>query len=294
MKRVLVILMGVALVVGLAVPAWALDGYHEVLRLESGLWVSTNKATMFSEGSFSCQYRFESGTVPIGQTTYVLPYPETAPGGVAKCRFDVLNDVYLYPWIEAHITENHMTWDIFKPGTYLAKAFIVQVQANCDVQIHMGGGTWWIPGSAVGEGSGAITHQKFNVEIPPVEHIDNADDTKIEDKPRERGLLVDVAGAEKNPDGTDPDEIEVFYAYYKVTDGTKPDQHTILPAELTAIGSWVAADDLNCDTIYFYDSDALHTPNKHHAVFFEKLVVEHCDSEGYYTDSFAVTVTPDP
>lgn len=282
MKKVMVLITVGAFLIGVALPALADDGYHEVKEFNSVEgWVKTDKATLYSEGSDSGQYRFESEAAPCFGP-YVEPYPQP------PVQFDVKNDLHLFPWIEADITEVHLTWDIFKPGDYMAKAFIVQLQANCPVQVHLGTGTWLIPGRLI--------DGKLNGHIDLVEFMKEGDDNEFQDKLRYMGLLRGIDGAEKNPEGTFPDEIEVRWTWYEVW-GDKPDLHFISDEELALLppkDDWRRAPGLNCESIIVQDSDELHKPENYHLVFYEDVEIETCDSEGKYQDLFAITITPDP
>lgn len=172
----------------------------------------------------------------------------------------------------------------------MAKTFIVQLQANTAVQVHLGGGSWYIPGPLV--------DGKLNGHIDLVLFTEKEDDEDalIEDKERERGLLRDLELNYKNP-GTPDDFIDVRWAWY-FTYGDKPDLHYIDDSELAQLPAdkddWTRASDLNCTVIIVEDSDELHEPENFHIVFFEDVEVEPCDSEGKYVDLFAITITPDP
>jgi len=287
MRKLMVVLTVVAFLMGLALPALADEGYHKVLEWTTTGWVSTDKASLYSEGSGSGQYRYENEAQPCFGP-YIEPHPQSIVPGVPAVQLHVKNDLHLFPWIECDITENHLTWDIFKPGDYMAKVFIVQLQANCPVQVHLGTGTWLIPGPLVdGKLNGHIDLEDFTKEGP---------DNEIEDKIRIAGLLRDAAGAEKNPEGTPTDEIMVRYTWYEVW-GEKPDLHLISDAELDLLppkDEWIPAPEMNCESIIVLDSDELHLPENYHVVFYEDVEIEPCDSEGKYQDLFAITITPDP
>lgn len=280
MKKLVILTVAVFLV-GLAVPALADPGpgYHEVYKLNDPLpgWNLTDDCEMFSEESDSDQYRWESAEgVEPGDPIYVEPTPE------APVQFDIMNHAHLFPWIDAHITETHLTWDIFKPGDYMAKTFIVQLKANCDVLIHLGGGTWDIPVEFVdGKKNGHILFGPFTKD---------GDDELMGDKLREYSLLC------KGSPGTPDDEIEVRWWCY-VAYGPKPPSDEITADEFAMMppkDQWKLARDSNCTSIIIPDSENLHLHNNTHVVFFEDLDVEQCDSEGKYVDLFAITITPDP
>jgi len=285
MKKVVVLMMMMAFLVGLAVPALAEPGYHRVYKWDymSKIWDKTMDCEMFSKESDSGQYRWQSdeNAYPC-QDTYLPPHPEP------PLQFDVYNYAHLFPWIEAEITETRLIWDIFKPGNYMAKTFIVQLKANCDVQVHLGGGTWDIPARFVSEDEAG--YQDGHIEFAPF--TKEGDDEEIGDKIRQYSLL------NKESPGTPPDEIEVRWFWY-VTHGDKPPPHEITAEEFEIIPpkddpKWVPASDLNCTSVTVEDSEDLHKPMNTHLVFFEDLLVEQCDSEGKYLEVFAVTITPDP
>ena len=281
MKKLLVALTVMAFLVGLAVPALAEEnGYHEVYKYDyaTGMWVLTDDCEMFSQDSDSDQYRWESaeGVGPC-YPYYVEPTPE------APVQFDIMNHAHLFPWIEAHITETHLTWDIFKPGDYMAKTFIIQLKANCPVQIHLGGGTWDIPAEFV--------DGKLNGHIDPGPFTKEGDENMMGDKLREYSLL-----GKDDISGTPPDEIEVRWWCY-TAHGVKPPAHEITDAEFALMppkADWPLARDSNCTSVTIPDSEELHVLDNTHVVFFEDLFVEQCDSEGKYVDLFAVTITADP
>ena len=298
MKKLVVASTMVVFLVGLAGFALAGPGYHEVYRwgVPNPGWNLTDDCEMFSEGSKTLQYRWESaeGVGPC-DPEYVEPTPEFPPP-----QFYIVNHVHLFPWIEVHISETHLTWDIFKPGDYMAKTFIIQLKANCPVLIHMGSGTWDVPVEFVdGKENGHIVSGPITKEGPisvvTAHGTFTDDDIGMEDKERERGLLYDAEGNPKNP-GTPPDEIEVRLWWY-TAHGDKPPAHEITAAEFALMPpkeDWSLAKLQNCERIIIPDTDELHKLDNTHVVFFEDLYVEQCDSEGKYQDIYAITITPDP
>ena len=277
MKKLGVALTVVVFLVGLGVPALAHPdpGYHEVYAWVEGRWVLTKDCEMYSKLSKTLQYRWESDEAAVPcYPDYLPPHPE------AVTQFDIYNYAHLFPWIDAHISETHLTWDIFKPGDYMAKTFIIQIQANCDVLIHLGGGTWEIPTAF--EGGPQDGHIVFG------EFTKDDEDELIGDKVRQYSLLC------KDSEGTPPDEIVVRLWCYIAKD--KPPAHEITDAEFGMMppkADWLLARDSNCTSISIPECEQLHYEDTN-VVFFEDLEVERCDSEGKYLDVFAVTITPDP
>ena len=286
MKR-LIILALVASLVGLGIPALA--AYHQVYTPDgngtsngngnSGWRIAGHtECEMFSEDSDGDVYQWQSAEgAEVGSGSYMEP---TVHGPI---QFDIINHAHVFPWIDADITETHLTWDIFQPGDYMAKTFIIQLRANCPVQIHLGGGTWDVPAEFVGG--------KENGHILPGPFTKEGDDEMIGDKIREYSLL-----GKDEISGTPPDEIEVRYYWYTAY-GEKPDTSTISDEEFADMPpkeDWRLGRDLNCESITIPDTEELHEEGQTHIVFFEDLDVEACDSEGKYVDLFAITITPDP
>ena len=277
MKR-LIILALVASLVGLGIPALA--AYHQVYTPTESGWRTAGhtECEMFSEDSDGDVYQWQSAEgAEVGSGSYMEP---TVHGPI---QFDIINHAHVFPWIDADITETHLTWDIFQPGDYMAKTFIIQLRANCPVQIHLGGGTWDVPAEFVGG--------KENGHILPGPFTKEGDDEMIGDKIREYSLL-----GKDEISGTPPDEIEVRYYWYTAY-GEKPDTNAISDEEFADMPpkeDWPLGRDLNCESITILDTEELHEEGQTHVVFFEDLDVEACDSEGKYVDLFAITITPDP
>ena len=278
MKKLIVLTL-VAFLLGLAVPALA--AYHQVYTPDgNGSWRTAGhtECEMFSEDSDGDVYAWQSAEgAEVGSEPYKNP---TVHGPI---QFDIINHAHVFPWIDADITETHLTWDIFQPGDYMAKTFIIQLRANCPVQIHLGGGTWDVPTEFVGG--------KENGHILPGPFTKEGDDEMIGDKIREYSLL-----GKDEISGTPPDEIEVRYYWYTAY-GEKPDTSTISDEEFADMPpkeDWPLGRDLNCESITILDTEELHEEGQTHIVFFEDLDVEACDSEGKYVDLFAITITPDP
>ena len=288
MKR-LIILALVASLVGLGIPALA--AYHQVYTPDgngtsngngnSGWRIAGHtECEMFSEDSDGDVYQWQSAEgAEVGSGSYMEP---TVHGPI---QFDIINHAHVFPWIDADITETHLTWDIFLPGDYMAKTFIIQLRANCPVQIHLGGGTWLIPAEFVGG------KKDGHIELGEFTEKAEGDEFFIGDKIREYSLL-----RKDDISGTPPDEIEVRYYWYTAY-GEKPATGTISDEEFAGMPpkeDWPLGRDLNCESITILDTEQLHEEGQTHIVFFEDLDVEACDSEGKYVDLFAITITPDP
>lgn len=301
MKKLAVLTM-VAFLVGLAAPALAAPGYHEVYKwdLRDGVlgWGLTDEAEMFSKDSDDDQYRWQSaeGVVPGVTLTYAPPTPNP------PVQFDIYNYVHLFPWIDIDITETQLIWDIFKPGDYMAKTFMLQFKANCPVLVHLGSGTWQIPDVFVGTympQDGHIEPGDFTKEgtvTLPYGDPPYTNDIGMEDKVRLYSLLG-ATEPEKSPNVSDEeDKIEVrLWWYWK--HGDKPSTWQISTDEFGRMppkGEWPLARNLNSTEIIIPDTNALHEHDNTHLVFFEDLFVEQCDSEGKYFEVFAITITADP
>lgn len=290
MKKLLVALTVVAFLVGSAVPA--LGAYHQVYKAQFDAttgaftgWALTMDCEMFSEDSATQEYKWQSAEgIGPGSPDYAEPTRQPAP------KYQIRNDVHVFPWVKTHISESHLTWDVFAPGDYMAKTSIISLQANCCIQIHLGGGRITLPGTFVGG--------KTNGHITPITYGLLGANNMIGNKPRISGLMLDSTGAVKNVEGSPPDAIEVRYWWYVVYDDVSPSETHISTDEFAMMpatkAEWDPAESLNCTKIVIPDSEALHEENRTHFVLFEDLLVEPCDSEGKYQDIFAVTITPDP
>jgi len=121
MKRLIVLTL-VAFLLGLAVPALA--AYHQVYTPADSGWRTAGhtECEMFSEDSDGDVYQWQSAEgAAVGYGTYLQPEPHDV------IEFDIINHAHVFPWIDADITETHLTWDIFQPGDYMAKTFIIQL-----------------------------------------------------------------------------------------------------------------------------------------------------------------------
>ena len=306
MKKLLVAVTMAVFVVGLALPAAAAipdpacgpNGYHEVYEFdwEARTWKPINPllryCEMFSKLSNIEQYRFESNpAATICSPDYLNPEAED------PLQKTIVNRLHLFPWIDIHFNQTELIWDVFKPGNYMAKAFIIGLAANCAVHIHFGSGTFDVPDVLVdGQDNG---HIKFREETKPEELA-----VMIGDKEREYSLLS------KESPGTPEDVIDVMWWWVQgsVEDWDEPhkmtadgEQHPYkVPDKDNVVDSphgpfpegWVPADKMNCDYTVLKDSDKLHDAK--YIVFYECIEVEPCDSEGKYLDEFVITIFPDP
>ena len=311
MKKLLVALTMAVFVVGLAVPAVAVtfpepacgpNGYHEVYEFDfiNRVWVPIpallRECEMFSKLSNVEQYRFESdAAAAVCSPDYLNPEAEP------PVQKTIYNRLHLFPWIDIHFNQTELIWDVFKPGNYMAKAFVIALAANCDVHIHFGEGTFDVPDKLVdGQENGHIGFREETKGGPAV---------AIGDKERQGSLLG------KEAPGTPPDVVDVWWWWVQGSvedwdaphimtgDGeqhayTVPDKDNIVtsPHGPFPLG-WVPADLMNCDfTIVrdiLYDGIAkLHFGK--YIVFYEYIHVEPCDSEGKYLDDFVITIFPDP
>ena len=285
MKKIVILTMMVFLV-GLIITPLVNAAYHQVYAWddETCAWreASHVEAEMYSEESDGDVYQWQSAEGADPGTT---PYQEPEPH--APIQFHITNHAHVFPWIDAEITETHLTWDIFQPGDYMAKTFILSFMANCPVQVHLGSGTWEIPATFVGgKENGHIEMDEFTKPATgPVA------DVEIGKKVRQYSLLC----KDEEVSGTPPDEIDVRYWWY-IARGSMPDTTYISDEEFADMPpkeDWRRAERLNCKSITIRDSKKLHEGGVH-LVFFEDLEVEACDSEGKYVDLFAITITPDP
>jgi hypothetical protein len=262
------------------VPALASDsGYHEVYRPDGmGNWYFDVQryAELYGDASEQNQYRWESNPVAtICSPPYYVPEPEDPERKVIE------NEAVLYPWIEIHITDKRLHWDIFKPYTFMGKAFQLYLQSNSPIQVLFGCGTITVP---VG----------FDEALNEIIWDDYTEDQCITDKLRIKSIL----GKGTNDAGTPPDEIEEFIwwdpnPYYPLC----PNAHIITAAELAAIPPWGSPDwihgpDLNGMIWYIPDTVDLHYGQCWQ--FYEVVNVEPCDSEGKYYKEIVLTFAPDP
>ncbi len=191
-----------------------------------------------------------------------------------------------------HIVSNELVWDIFKPGDYMGKAFMIALQANCPVLVHFGsGGPFKVPKSFdfnPKDKDGKIVLGDLTIPDLPA---NTADDKQWQYSMLDKGSI-----------GTSPDVIDVMWWW---TLGTKADYDephymtNVVPGKDNVVDSphgpfppgWVRAPGMNCDyTIIPEDVDHEYQ----YIIFYEDIDVEACDSEGKYFDAFVITIVPDP
>ena len=285
MKKLLVALTGVIFVVALALPAMA--GYHQVYEFDPIYgWIDEpdGHCEMFSKTPKDCQYSFKSDPrAVVCSDTYWPPIVE------APVQVDIANYLHLFPYIEWWINETELIWDVFKPGNYMAKAFVIKLKANCPVHVHFG--TFEnlpVPDGFADGQDGMITWHP---------ETKTGDDNAFDNKQREYSMLG------KELPGTPPDVIDVWWWW---CDGSEadwinahimtnvvPDKGDIGPSPSGPFPTqWVPAPAMNCDYTVFQDTEDLHFGE--YITFYEDIYVEDCDSEGKYIDKFAITIVPDP
>ena len=288
MKKLAVALTVVIFLVALALPAMATNGYHRVFKWEVGAWVETDEAEMFSKLENKEQYRFSSrDPARPCYPFYVPPEPED------PIQKTIINRAHLFPWIDIHFNQTELIWDLFKPGCYMTKAFMIKLRANCPVQVHYGAGTFPAPVDFEdGQEDGKIiigTHEKEDVP-------ENA----LGDKEYQYSLLTKPA----DKTGTPEDVIDVYWWWKQgeVSDWDLPHEVTNVVPDQGKIADpfgdqefpngWVRAAAMNSMCTVIPDSEELHV-NKY-LVFYENLKVEPCDSEGKYLEEFVISICPDP
>ena len=303
MKKLLVVLTLVMFVVALTLPVMGEipdpavgDGYHQVYKWNGTAWVVLGTleryCEMYSdtpEGPNQWNFWSAKGTTPC-----TGPYQNPEPMKPLQKYF--LNELHLFPWVKVVINETRLIWDVFKPGDYMSKAFVIAMQANCPVLIHFGNGTFNVP-----TGFDLATNK---IVVGPYEKEDDAKN-KFEDKNR-TGSLLPEEKAELS--GTPPDVIEVWWWWVEGTQASWDDGHymTETPPGKGADGrpiegpspeggwptAWVPAPDMNGDYTIIPDSEDLHVAK--YIAFYEDILVEDCDSEGKYIDEFVISICPDP
>jgi len=302
MKKLLVSLMAVIFVLGLSLPAMAIDpptiddGYHQVYVFDwaTGIWEvidwQTKECEVFSQGSSFQQYRWESD--PDAEPC-AGPYLPPEPEAPESNNLIVKNYVHYFPWIDMHIVSNEMVWDVFKPGDYMSKAFMIGLKANCGVLIHFGsGGPFPVPANFVFDPldkNGHIEFVDYSVPITPEKTVD--------DKQRLYSML------KEGLPGTPPDVVETMYWWVQgdLDDWNDPHYMTnLVPAKDNVVDSphgpfptgWVRAPDMNCDYTIVPDEVLLHEGK--YIIFYEDIELDECVSEGKYFDEFVITIVPDP
>lgn len=289
----------VIFVVGLALPGVAVepqpidDGYAEVYEWTGTAWMLLNPAEreceLYLQGSQHEQYRWQSDTAAeICFGPYYPPHPEP----LRSNDLFVKNYLHYFPWIEMVIWNNDIVWDVFKPGDYMGKVFMLYLQANCPVLIHFGSGTFPAP---IGFDFDPL--DKDGKIISGEVTIPDTGPTSADNKWWQYSMLKETNI------GTFPDEIEVMYWWEQGTVDDWLDPHyvtTTVPLKTNVVDSpkgpfpagWVKAPTLNCDYTIIPDSLELHDAK--YIMFYEDINVEPCDSEGKYFDEFVITIVPDP
>lgn len=283
-KKILLCLIVAGSWLCLAVVAGAV--YHEVYKWNGVNWVvATNEqATMFSESEDSQEFRFSSSGSP-SFPVYLSPDPGNLGQFLLENVVQVHSSSHCFPnpWIEVWISETELIWDVFKPGSFMAKAFIIGVKAHGPVQVLFGSGTIKIPDSFDPAAHTVIWKDWTK---PAIE------ENTVEDIERAGSLL-----SNKNEEGTPLDAININYWWYVA--GEKPDLHrwdsTVeppVPAQ-SNIGpnpdQWKQASDMNGRVIIIRDIGVWK-----YLVFFENLKVESSDSEGKYFEQFSISIAPTP
>lgn len=283
MKKIVLAVM--AILVSFALPVMAADntGYHAVYRPDGLTWVFDPQkyAEFYGRDSEENQYRWESNpAATICSPPYYVPEPETPERKV------ITDEAVLYPWIEIHITEKNLHWDIFKPYTFMGKSFQLWLQSNAPIQVLFGCGTIQVP---VG----------FDEGLNEIIWDDYTEEACLTDKERIKSIL----GKGINDEGTPPDEIEEFIWW----DPTHffpepPDPHRVSADEMTRVpfwpnigtglDQWKPAPRLNGMIWRIPDTVELHAG--YWIQFYEVLDVEECDSEGKYYKEIVLTFSPDP
>lgn len=310
MKKLLVALTAVIFAVGLVLPAAADipgpaigDGYHQVyvFNYYTGTWDIIDQVLkeceVFSQGSTISQYRWESDpAASVCDGDYYPPEPEDPEDN----NLTVRNYVHYFPWIDMHIVSKDMVWDVFKPGDYMSKAFMIALKANCGVLIHFGsGGPFPVPESFdfdPDDKDGEIVMGPYTVEDVPGKTID--------DKQWQYSMLKKEIGK-----GTPPDVIKTMYWWTQgdIDDWNDPHLMTnLVPDKDNVVDSphgpfptgWVLAPTMNCDYTIVPEVDPVTgDPELHfgkYIIFYEDIYIDDCVSEGKYFDEFVITIVPDP
>jgi len=296
----------------LAIPAMAM--YHEVYKWDGLNWilVTDGKATVFSEGEDAQQFRFS----PLDSGSSV--YHSSRAGNPGQ--FLIENVVQLHsfsnncfsmhsfsnnsnncfsnwhchcsccyhPWIEVWISESELIWDVFKPGCFMGKAFVIGVKFYFPVQILFGSGTIKIPGG-------------FDLKNHTLIWKDwtrpATGEYMMENMERKDSLF-----SNKNKEGTPPDTIDISYWWYFADE--KPDLYEWNPAAEPVpvennVGpnpdQWKRASDVNSQVITIRNTNVWRCKNVQkwkYLTFFENIKVENSDSEGKYFEQFSITVAP--
>ena len=283
----------------LAIPAMAM--YHEVYKWDGLNWtlVTDGKATVFSEGEDAQQLRFS----PLDSGSSV--YHSSKAGDPGQFLIENVVQVHSFsmhsfsnnsnncfsnwhchcnccyhPWIEVWISESELIWDVFKPGCFMGKAFIIGVKSYFPVQILFGSGTIKIPGGF------DLRNHTF---IWKDWTRPTTGEYMMENMERKDSLF-----SNKNEEGSPPDTIDINYWWCFADE--RPDLYEWnraaepVPVE-NNVGpnpdQWKRASDMNGQVIAIPDIDVWK-----YLAFFENIKVENSDSEGKYFEQFSITVAP--
>jgi hypothetical protein len=262
-------------------PAVASDtGYHDVYEPDGDSWaISKQKyAELYGQGSEEQQYRwFSDASATVCQPPYYAPVP-----GPPDKKL-ITDEAVLYPWIEIHLREKDIHWDLFKPYTFMGKTFQLWLQANTPIQILFGCGEMMVPVA-------------FDTVANEIQWGLHRESRCFTDKIRVKSIL----GKDPPNPGTPPDEIAEYLWWYEFIPprpGDEPDPHRITPEELAILPPWPHADWRRAETlngmVWIYD-DTVELHEGWWTQFFEVLDVEECDSEGKYKKEIVLTIAPDP
>jgi len=254
--------------------------YNEVYRWDGVKWVvaTSEQATMFSESEDSQQFRFSASGSP-GSPVYLSPKAGN------PCQFLIENVVHYWPnpWIEVWISETKLTWDVFKPGSFMAEAFIIGVKSHAPVQMLFGSGTIQVP-DGFDPAEGTVLWKDWTKPATE-EHM-------VEDKERTGSLLSNKSN--KNEGNSSPDTIDISYWWYVAHE--EPDHHVwdstieLVPGQNNVgpgLNRWKRASDMNGRVIIIRDINVWR-----YLVFFENLKVESGASEGKYFEQFSISIAP--
>jgi len=184
-------------------------------------------------------------------------------------------------WIKAWISETELFWDVFRPGSYMGKVFIIGIESNGSVQLLLGSGIIQIPyfDPATGNIAGWGPWQQ-----------PSTPENMVEDKKRIKSLLAD-----KNNRGTPPDTININYWWYESSE--KPDpvewdkaKESVPSQDNVGVApdQWKRASDMNGQVLFIRDG----YEEGRYLTFFENIKVERSDSEGEYVEEFSICIAP--
>jgi len=274
----LILLLFVFIIVSLQYLAIAATAKsHKVYRWDGTNWIiATNEqATMFSENEDYQRFRFfSSGS--LGSSVYHSPRAGN-PG-----QFLIENVVQVHsfsnncfsnrcynPSIEVWISESELIWDVFKPGCFMGKAFVVGVKSYFPVQILFGSGTIKIPGGFDLKNHTLIWKDwtKPATEAYMVENMERKD-----------SLF-----SNKNKEGTPPDTININYWWCFADE--EPDLHNWNPTTEPVpvennVGpnpdQWKRASDMNSQVITIRNTNVWRCKNVQkwkYLTFFENISI---------------------